>query len=494
MNDKLLKKGICKKYCGTLLLFWSVMICAVNMPTDLAAQKINNSTKQATLSIILSFLNHKDSAILTINKWGLNQEKLDTKIVSKINAGRINFLFPLEHASLINISLPNNGFINNNAKNSLDNTEFIICPGDKVQLVYNEGTIVFTGKNSATYNCQYQLASFEQKLWAKHNKPQVLERIDLKAEFNFRDSVLFKELEFLKPYQDKIPKIILARIRSDLFYSTEGYKYSILNLKRKKASDIGYDFNNGSKIGVNVYSSIYSSIIPPYVVEKFKNEYGLMQKKDFKLGQCFNYVNSQYSGDLKEQILTYLLLKNINSDSLTTYRNIALNTFKNDSLKNILFNQTDARVEGNPAYNFTLPGEDDKSHSLSDYKGKIVVLDFWFTGCGACTQLKPKLEMIEHEVRNSNVVFINISIDKDRDKWLNSIKSEDYTVGNSVKLYTGGLREANPVIKYYGVKGYPTIVLIGADGALLRNVVDPRLDNGKDMLALIKGQINKTAN
>lgn len=59
---------------------------------------------------------------------------------------------------------------------------------------------------------------------------------------------------------------------------------------------------------------------------------------------------------------------------------------------------------------FTLQSTDGKEIKLSDYKGKIVVLDFWATWCGPCRKGIPDLISIQNEFPNE-VVILGVSLD-----------------------------------------------------------------------------------
>ena len=64
--------------------------------------------------------------------------------------------------------------------------------------------------------------------------------------------------------------------------------------------------------------------------------------------------------------------------------------------------------------------------SLSDFKGKVVLVDVWATWCGPCRQQIPYLKKLEEEMHGTDVVFGGVSVDesKDKQKWLDFIKTE----------------------------------------------------------------------
>lgn len=73
--------------------------------------------------------------------------------------------------------------------------------------------------------------------------------------------------------------------------------------------------------------------------------------------------------------------------------------------------------EDGPAPNFTLPDENGRMISLSDYKGKVVYLSLWATWCKPCLSGFQKSESIRKELADMGVVLINVSVDRDPNVW-----------------------------------------------------------------------------
>jgi thiol-disulfide isomerase/thioredoxin len=123
------------------------------------------------------------------------------------------------------------------------------------------------------------------------------------------------------------------------------------------------------------------------------------------------------------------------------------------------------RMSALPAYDFTLADINGKPVHLHDFKGKLVFIDFWFTGCGHCADYyRDVTKSVEAKFRNDpGIVFITISIDPSRSKWLQGLESGSYTSKSVVNLYTNGMRGAHPVIEHYQVQAYPQPMLIGKD-------------------------------
>ena len=123
-----------------------------------------------------------------------------------------------------------------------------------------------------------------------------------------------------------------------------------------------------------------------------------------------------------------------------------------------------SRIPGEP-----LVDANGKSVNLSDYVGKIIVLDFWFTGCINCMKFfQGELSNADHHFAgDSNVVFISICIDKDRNTWLRSLAGGKYASKESVNLYTNGIGDQHPIVKAFQVLSYPQPIVLDRTGGII---------------------------
>ena len=82
--------------------------------------------------------------------------------------------------------------------------------------------------------------------------------------------------------------------------------------------------------------------------------------------------------------------------------------------------------DNEPAINFEGKTVDGKKVALSDFKGKVVVVDVWATWCGPCKGEIPSLQKLEEEMQGKDVVFLSYSIDemKDHDKWVKFVADQ----------------------------------------------------------------------
>ena len=188
----------------------------------------------------------------------------------------------------------------------------------------------------------------------------------------------------------------------------------------------------------------------------------------------YDQLKQQYTGLLREKMIcTFLLeygraLKNLKEllDDATTY-------VKTASCLSLLNDTIRTSTPGMPAFAFSLPDINGNTVKLEDLKGKIVFIDFWYTGCGACSKFYTSaLHEVEKKfLNNPDVVFVTISIDIKKEQWLQSVASGRYTTphaANVVNLYTEGKGGNHDIINWYKIRGYPQQILIGKDGKIIR--------------------------
>jgi thiol-disulfide isomerase/thioredoxin len=109
--------------------------------------------------------------------------------------------------------------------------------------------------------------------------------------------------------------------------------------------------------------------------------------------------------------------------------------------------------------NFTLPAPDGKMVSLSDFRGKWVLLDFWYINCPWCRRMAPNLGKIYAE-RKDRLEIISINVDKEKDKEvMMKIIEEENMVWTQVNDKT-----KKDLPEYFGIQSYPTCYLIDPEG------------------------------
>ena len=127
---------------------------------------------------------------------------------------------------------------------------------------------------------------------------------------------------------------------------------------------------------------------------------------------------------------------------------------------------TPIQVEvGQMAPHFTLSGPDEESIALSDFRGKVVYLDFWASWCTPCLRALPGLKRIWSEFESEDFVILGVSQDFTERDWKTFVASEP-DIGWA-HVYDE-LRSARDL---YGINGIPHTFLIDRDGVILSSKV-----------------------
>lgn len=128
---------------------------------------------------------------------------------------------------------------------------------------------------------------------------------------------------------------------------------------------------------------------------------------------------------------------------------------------------------GNEAPPLQFTTVDGKKVSLSDLKGKVVLLNFWATWCGPCRQEMPDIVKLYNSHKDRGLVVLGLSTDEKQEN-LDAFLKENplpYPVGRVTR------DEAAP----FGVKSLPTSILIDRSGTVVFDIdgYDPNLNFGE---------------
>lgn len=96
---------------------------------------------------------------------------------------------------------------------------------------------------------------------------------------------------------------------------------------------------------------------------------------------------------------------------------------------------------GEEAVDFEYPDLEGKMHRLSDYKGKVVVVDVWATWCVPCKKEIPALTSLEKEMEGKDVVFISLSIDTDAEAWEKYVTSNHLSGVQLISYNRGSIKD-----------------------------------------------------
>ena len=132
-------------------------------------------------------------------------------------------------------------------------------------------------------------------------------------------------------------------------------------------------------------------------------------------------------------------------------------------------------AKGAAAPSFRLMNTSGQAVALSDLRGKVVYLDFWFSGCKPCLAEAPAAAKLKQQFAGQEVVFAYISIETNVEDWKRSIEEHGLAGRTSVHLLDPDGRYAT---RAYHVDGFPTYVILDRQGRVWSGSA-PRPSDGK---------------
>lgn len=465
------------------------------------------------INIIYSFIAFsQEKTTITLKIPQISNEKLEAQIfvedpmlpintivcqdTVEIKNGQCQFLINIENISFISLTL-NEKFITFPGFYSI-----LVAPGDKLLFElppinqakgYGFGIdkIKISGKGSAKVNLAKRMMVNCFKIYnsdpdyQKQSLSYMYETTDRKL--NVVDSIYKNDKSVKKDLRDLTKALLYGDLMVSLYRSSLRSESDSLDflfrkyIVEKKRMDIFL------KKGIINYSGA-GSIGSFLILSNYRNP-AAMGGDDFSKIHILRFAELINKGlNDKAEIRDYLLSKFVKENILRKFDDTTKSLFQyyidhvdfNNSNYNNVAN-TYSEVEskftvGKPFYNFSLPDSTGKVFSLTDFKGKVLIIDFWYNGCGGCKLIVPSLKKVEKELAGSDVQFISIGIDH-RDYWLKGIGK--YSSDSSLQLYTNDETDKHPMIKYLNINSYPRLMIVDKDGKNLPAPPDPRIDSRK---------------
>ncbi|MBP0129224.1 MAG: TlpA family protein disulfide reductase [Nitrospira sp.] len=142
---------------------------------------------------------------------------------------------------------------------------------------------------------------------------------------------------------------------------------------------------------------------------------------------------------------------------------------------------------GKQAPDFVLTDLNDKPQRLSEFRGKVVFLNFWATWCKPCREEMPSMEVLHKNFEKDGLVILGVSIDR-------------VTTTKDIPPFTKGMNLTFPVLidswgktdKPYKRMGVPETFIIDRDGVIREIVIGPRDWTRLDSLEILTKLLNVT--
>ncbi|WMJ71672.1 redoxin domain-containing protein [Cytophagaceae bacterium ABcell3] len=141
---------------------------------------------------------------------------------------------------------------------------------------------------------------------------------------------------------------------------------------------------------------------------------------------------------------------------------------------------------GDPAPDFTLKDPKGNEISLSQLRGKVVLLDFWASWCMPCRMANPEVVELYESYKSLGFDIFSVSLDAQKEAWEKAIKNDGLSWPNHGSELSGWGSQA---CELYGVEAIPSMFLIDENGIIIGKNLDER-QLAKQLNQLFNKQVN----
>lgn len=481
------------------------MLILVGVPTVDAAQTNGEVVIQGTIDTTLvreKKITGIGVKIHDLNKSINGNEALVWSTISPDGTFQLNFN-STEELSYISFQVAMDGMDNRSytALTYLYQTDalghrYLLKANDTCQVqILRNGAPRFYNKNAAMLNLQsalYTFPSFRESIdlqIATLRKQGKIEEIWTLFEDLIQDELSVKK-SILDAFKDQLEPEIYERIYLDMIGKTQ-YDFIVKNIviwfiaepSRRTVFLDHYDHFMTKLVFapeiIAPLSIVRSAYYTDFLLLREQIEYVRKANTISYRGDSFipimNAIVAHFDGMVGEQLLVKSSVK------LKKFFPVEMYTVKDQVLghlsSSLYWSEMDQffKRQHGKAFNFSLSDANGRIYHLTDFKDKVVIMDFWFTGCGHCKVLKSNMDPILDSLKaNDNLLIVSVGLDKKRDAWLKSLKEGSYTHEDGLNLYTDGLGFDHPLPKYYGFISAPQLLVIDKSGTVVP-VVQPRI-------------------
>jgi thiol-disulfide isomerase/thioredoxin len=121
-----------------------------------------------------------------------------------------------------------------------------------------------------------------------------------------------------------------------------------------------------------------------------------------------------------------------------------------------------AKFVNKPSPHWTAEDFSGEKQALDDYRGKVILLDFWYRGCPWCIRAMPMIKRVAEHFKNRHVAVIGVNTDKERTDAIFVLQKTSPPYPNL---------EGRGLVKQYDVTAYPTFIVIDRNGLVRRIIV-----------------------
>jgi hypothetical protein len=465
------------------------------LPANIKDELLNNASAE---KFTLNYTTLENFSIIT------DKNSIEGKVVN----GRIKWIIYSDQPVSVNIDW-------------MPGTKGICSPGDSIHIYSKNNKYQYAGTGAQKFELFYKLHLALQTV----KKPNSIKyefaigsADDYFAWNSYIDKCLQLLLSIIDSFQNKLSVFEFNYIKCVYIEAYELDRVIAYTVLTEKANIFGLNSNDLSAIAD-------TTLFKPYVVllhRNANNYYGngvyfeltdrinLLKSLNFEQNKAilgnwalkYYRFKQNYSGTLRERLLQSIVYKHTTRSPLRTRQATAiLSDYYSDTsypeykewVRDWQFEHWKKNlVSSQGPSNFTLKDECGKTLTKNDLKNKLALLYFWKSNSTECKEAGAALQVIYEKYKNdTNIVFICVSADTDRNQWFESIMEKKYTIAGGTHFFAGADDVNLSVIEYFSGFQFPGVILINANGV----VVDYPLDiSTSDEVAKTIGLVEKYRN
>jgi thiol-disulfide isomerase/thioredoxin len=291
-----------------------------------------------------------------------------------------------------------------------------------------------------------------RKLRLKNTKqlpPNFQHLEEVRIEADFLNSIYYLHMYF--PYKNKLSGDSLNRFMDQYRETIKAYSLKMPYVKLRK------DY-----LSISVYRAVLPQLIRLIPTDAERNAYweDWFNSKTLKLD-----MDGATSRDSLQVI----------ASKLQTIKDSKFRKALETSLQSFMLIST-----GDKAIPFVFKNTDDTEENLERYKGKVIYIDFWATWCVPCINEFKYLDQLKAKFAGSNIVFLSISVDENKDRWKEFMQKID-----NVRYH--GIVSRDQILDY-NLAAIPRVIIIDKDFKLV--AIHGPLPSSKETSVLLEQLIN----